>query len=84
MNVTFIITGTSQVPTVSLFNGTRSASTFSTGSPYTFTYTLQAGDNGAIMYRVQTVAQNNSAAADVTLTDPGHFAGTRCVASHPC
>jgi len=76
VHVTFSVSGTTAVPTVTLFNGARTASTSNTGSPYTFTYAIQAGDNGAIVYRVQTAAQGNSAAADVTLTDSARFAGT--------
>jgi len=76
VDVTFSVSGTTAVPTVTLFNGARTASTSNTGSPYTFTYAIQAGDNGAIVYRLQTAAQGNSAAADVTLTDSARFAGT--------
>jgi len=75
VNVTFTVTGTSLVPTVTLFNGARAASTSNTASPYTFTYTLQAGDNGPLVYTIQATNQ----AAFVTssaFVDSGRTAGT--------
>ena len=75
VNVTFTVKGTSLVPTVTLFNGARAASTSNTASPYTFTYTLQAGDNGPVVYMVQATNQ----AAFVTsaaFVDSGRTAGT--------
>ena len=84
ISVTLTVSGTSAVPSVTLFNGARDASTVHTTSPYIFTYSIQAGDNGAVVYRVQTQAQDNSAAADVTLTDPGHFAGMDIACQPTC
>jgi len=56
ISVTFTVTGTSQVPSVTLYNG-ATASTDNTASPYTFSYTLKAGDNGPIVYIVQAKDQ---------------------------
>jgi len=56
ISVTFTVTGTSQVPSVTLYNG-ATASTENMASPYTFSYTLKAGDNGPIVYIVQAKDQ---------------------------
>jgi len=80
VNVTFTVTGTSLVPTVTLFNGARAASTSNTASPYTFTYTLQAGDNGPIVYMVQARDQA-SAVTSATFIDSSRTAGMSFVSS---
>jgi len=61
------VTGTSLVPKVTLFNGAGTATTDSIQSPYTFTYTIQSGDSGPIVYTVEAEDQaGNQAIASVT------------------
>jgi len=79
--VTFTVTGTSMVPTVTLFNGARAASTSNTASPYSFTYTLQTGDNGPIVYMVQARDQA-STVTSVVFTDGNRTAGSTACAHY--
>jgi len=73
--MTFSVTGSNLAPTVTLFNGARAASTINTASPYTFSYTLQTGDDGPIVYMAQAV-DGASGVASAIFIDNGRAAGT--------
>jgi len=70
------VTGNSLVPKVTLFNGAGTATTDSTQSAYTFTYTIQAGNSGPIVYTVEAQDEaGNKASASVS--DQTRTAGTK-------
>jgi len=76
LSLSIRVTGTDMVPKVTLFNGAGAAITTSTQSPYNFTYTVQAGDVGPIIYTVEAEDQAGNTAL-VTLRDDGRTAGVR-------
>jgi len=79
------VTGTSLVPKVTLFNGAGTATTTdSTQSPYTFTYTIQAGNSGPIVYTVEAEDQAGNKAS-ATILDPNRSAGiSTTIPLKPC
>jgi len=68
------VTGNSLVPKVTLFNGAGTATTDGTQSPYTFTYTIQAGNSGPIVYTVEAEDQAGNTVS-ATILDPNRSAG---------
>jgi len=78
VSLTVTVTGTASVPTVQLFGGKRTALPLNQASPFEFTYTIQAGDNGAIQYVVSVVDSAGNIASGEFL-DSTRTAGTKLV-----
>jgi len=77
VSLTIEVTGTSLVPKVTLFNGAGTvATTDGTQSPYTFTYTIQADNYGAIIYTIEAQDEAGNK-VEALLEDEGRSSGER-------
>jgi len=74
VSLTVTVTGAVAAPTATLFNGLRTAIVTSQLNVFTFSYTIQAGDNGPVTYRVVAKA-DAGVQAEESIIDSSRSAG---------
>jgi len=75
VSATVTVSGAESTPTLLLFGGDRAAVTFNQSSPFLFSYTIQAGDNGQIAFAasVKDAAGNEATVTNTTGLTAGNM-----------